>query len=192
MCTPFKNYIKAQAGLSDPEIDLILSLATLRTIRKKEFLLRDGEVCRYKAFIAQGLFRVYRSKEDGSEYILKFATEDNWMVEPDSYDNRIPSKYNIDALEDSEVLLWTKPDFEHLLAQIPALKAFSQRIISANIYSTQQRVYSSISSTAEEKYDEFMQTYPDIYARVPLHMVASYLGVTRETLSRVRHAQVKR
>lgn len=192
MPTEFETYIKAQADLSDRDIALILSLADKRTLKRKEFLLREGEVCRHKAFICKGLLRVYRTKADGSEHILKFPAENNWSVEPDSYDNATPSNYSIDALEDCEVLLWPKKDFNYLLDSVPALKLFSQRIISDNIYSTQQRVFSAISSTAEERYDEFIQAYPNIMARVPLHIVASYLGVTRETLSRIRNAQVKR
>ncbi|MDB5156295.1 MAG: putative transcriptional regulator, Crp/Fnr family, partial [Mucilaginibacter sp.] len=86
---------------------------------------------------------------------------------------------------------WTKKDFNYLFDNIPSLKVYSDRLISTNLYRTRQRVFSALSATAEEKYEEFIETYPNILARVPLHMIASFLGVSRETLSRIRHAQVK-
>jgi CRP-like cAMP-binding protein len=192
MITSFKTYIQKQAGLTDAEVELMCAAALKRTLRRKEPLLQEGEICRYKAFVITGLLRIYRTKEDGSEHIIQFSPENNWNVEPESYDKLTPSNYHIDALEPSEVLLWAKNDFVALQEQIPKLKDFSQRIIADNIYLNRQRVFSTISSSAEEKYDEFIKSYPGVFVRVPLHMVASYLGVTRETLSRIRHAQVSR
>lgn len=192
MSIEFKTYIKAQAGLKDEEAEQVCSAAIERLLRRKEHILQQGEVCRYKAFVVKGLLRTYRTKEDGSEHIIQFSPENNWNVEPESYDKLAPSNYNIDALEASEVLLWTRNEFIQLQEKIPRLKAFSQKVIADNIYLNRQRVFSSISSTAEEKYDEFIKNYTGVFARVPLHMVASYLGVTRETLSRIRHAQVSR
>lgn len=192
MSMGFQTYITQAAGLSAEEAEQMYALAIKRSIRRKETLLQQGEICRYKAFVVQGLLRTYRIKEDGSEHIIQFSPENHWKVEPESYDKEAPSVYSIAALEASEVLLWTKKDFTDLQEHIPALKLFSQRVISDNIYLNRQRVYTAISSSAEEKYDEFIKDYSNLFARVPLHMVASYLGVSRETLSRIRHAQVSR
>ncbi|MES2808100.1 MAG: Crp/Fnr family transcriptional regulator [Bacteroidota bacterium] len=192
MFNTFKTYIQAQADLSDEEVQQMYDLATERSLRRKEMLLQEGEICRYKVFIAKGLLRTYRIKEDGSEHIIQFSPENGWTVEPESYDKVIPTAYNIDALEASELLLWTKKDFVDLQESIPKLKSFSQRVISNSTYIIRERVYSAISSSAEEKYDEFVKQHPSLFARVPLHMVASYLGVSRETLSRIRIAQVGR
>ncbi len=191
MFAKLETYLKEKATFLDADLRLIQSLATVKTLRRKQVLLNAGEVCRYKTFVAQGFLRTYRTKNDGSEHIIQFSPENTWAIDPESYDNLIPSLYNIDALEDSEVILWTKKDFDQLLIQIPQLKLFAERLISRNIYLNRERVFNTISSTAEEKYDEFIKTNPDIFSRVPLHMVASYLGVSRETLSRIRHAQVK-
>jgi CRP-like cAMP-binding protein len=187
----FITYI-TDAGLSTDEAAQLCALATKRSIRRKEALLQYGDVCRYKAFVIKGLLRTYRTKEDGSEHVIQFSSENNWNVEPESYDTGTPSAYTVDALEASEVLIWTKKDFEALKIQIPRLAAFSQQIISANVHINRQRLFKAISSSAEEKYDDFMQTYPGLLNRLPLHMIASYLGVTRETLSRIRQAQVSR
>lgn len=191
MFAEFESYIKEQAKLSDEDLKLIRSMAVERTVSRKQFLLHQGQVCRYKIFVSKGLLRTYRTREDGSEHVIVFSPENWWTTDPESYENLTPALYNIDALEDSEVILWTKNDFVDLFARIPGLKAYSEKLISQNFISSRQRIFSAISSTAEEKYDEFIETYPDIFARVPLHMVASYLGVSRKTLSRIRYTQLK-
>jgi CRP-like cAMP-binding protein len=167
------------------------SMAIERKLRRKEFLLREGEICRYKIFIAKGLLRTYAIGEQGSEHILRFSPENSWTTEPESFDNATPSLLNIDALESSELVLWTKNDLRYLIDNIPGLKTYFGKMILGSGSSLRKRILSGISSTAEEKHEEFIKNYPDIYARVPLHMVASYLGVTRKTLTRIRHAQVR-
>lgn len=191
MFAEFERYIRAQAGLTDEDIKLFRDTAVERTLRRKDFLLQQGEVCRYKIFIAKGFLRTYRTSEDGAEHIMQFAPEDSWTTDGESYEHQTPSLYNIEALEYTEVVMWTRKDFNNLFEQVPQLKAYSDRLITHNLARTRQRVFTALSATAEEKYDEFIQLYPGIINRVPLHMVASFLGVSRETLSRIRHAQVK-
>jgi CRP-like cAMP-binding protein len=192
MVVEFEKYIKENVKLSDGDLELILSVAGEKAVRRKQLLLEEGEVCRHKIFICKGLLRTYRTREDGSEHVMMFSPETWWTTDPESLNNQTPSLYYIDALEDSEVLLWTKKDFDMLCAQIPALKAYSEKLISVNLNIGRQRIFSALSATAEEKYDEFVASYPNIFARIPLHMVASYLGVSLKTLSRIRQAQLKR
>lgn len=192
MFARFEDYIRTHANLSDEDIALMRSLAIAKIMRRKEFLYQQGEVCRYKVFVEKGMLRSYASREDGSEHIIQFSPEDSWITDPESFHHATPSTCSIDALEPSEVILWTKKDFGHLMASIPGLKKFSEELVSRSNIIIRQRVLTTISSSAEEKYDEFVKHYPDIFARVPLHMVASYLGVSRETLSRIRHAQTSK
>ncbi len=192
MFAEFETFIKTHTNLSEGDIELIRSVAIEKTLRRKESLLHAGEVCRYKMFVSKGLLRTFCTKEDGSDYVLQFSPENSWTTDPESFDKLIPSTCNIDALEYSEVILWTKNDFDYMFANIPGLKNYTQKLISQNMYLVRQRVLSAISSTAEEKYDEFIKNYPGIFARVPLHMVASYLGLSTKTLSRIRHAQLVR
>ncbi|WP_259069894.1 Crp/Fnr family transcriptional regulator [Mucilaginibacter sp. X4EP1] len=192
MFAEFETFIRERTDLSDADIEVIRSLAIEKIVRKKESLLHAGEVCRYKMFVSKGLLRTFCTKEDGSDYILQFSPENSWTTDPESFDKLIPSVCNIDALEYSEVIMWTKEDFNYLFANIPGLKAYTQKLIVQNMYVVRQRVLSVISSTPEEKYDEFIKNYPNVFARVPLHMVASYLGVSTKTLSRIRHAQLVR
>jgi CRP-like cAMP-binding protein len=190
MFSTFETYIKERANLSTEDIKLMHSLAIEKAMRRKEFVFQQGEVCRYKIFVSKGLLRAYSTRADGSEHIIQFSPENSWTTDPESFSKTIPSSCSIDALEHSEVILWTRKDFGFLLATIPGLKAYSEELISRSNIIIRQRVLSTISSTAEEKYEDFIKKYPDIFARVPLHMVASYLGVSRETLSRIRHGQI--
>jgi len=192
MFSGFETYIKEQANLNDHEVQLMRSMAVERSLRRREFLLQQGQVCRYKIFITKGLLRAYSAGGDGSEYIVQFSPENSWITDPESLDKGSPSNSNIDALEPSEVVLWTKKDLHYLAANIPGLKAYFDKLISRSSYMFRQRLLSAISLTAEEKYEEFIKKFPHLLERVPLHMVASYLGVTRETLSRIRRTQLIR
>lgn len=188
----FETYITSHVDLTKDELKQIRSLSTVKKLRRRQLLLHEGEICRHKIFVSKGLLRTYRLKDDGAEYIMRFASENCWSIDHESYNNQTPTKYNIEALEDSEVILWTQKNTDEMLASIPAFKSFSEKIKANSLDASQNRILMNISYTAEEKYQEFINSFPDIFRRVPLHMVASYLGVSRETLSRIRHAQLKR
>jgi CRP-like cAMP-binding protein len=188
----FELYLRGHTHLNDRDLGQIRSLAIPRTLRRNEFLLREGEICRYKIFVVKGLLRTFGTAADGSEHILQFAPEHSWTLDVESYDRQQPASSNIAAIENSEVLLWPKADFDSLLADIPQLKSFSQQLISRNIYNSRQRILTALSATPEEKYQEFVQAFPDLLPRLPLHMIASYLGISIKTLTRIRHAQLRR
>lgn len=184
--------IERRIPLSDEDINLISSAAAVKHVQKKELLLKAGEVCRFKTFINHGFLRTYRIDDEGNEHILQFSSEQNWTTEGESYANATPSAYYIDALEDSELLMWTKEGFERLLGTIPALKIFSEQLIFNNLHTSRNRLYKAISLSPEEKYEDFVKTYPGILQRVPLRMIASYLGVSLKTLTRIRQAQLQK
>lgn len=187
----FSAYLKEKAGLTDEELDQVRVVTVNRKLRKRQYLLQEGDVCHYNCFVVKGCLRNYRVSEDGNEHILRFAIENWWLSDPESYNNDTPSKNNIDALEDSELLLIEKQDFNNLLSNIPHFKDFIYNLKAKSFDASQNRIMSNISDTAEEKYLNFMRRYPDIFNRVPLHMIASYLGVSRETLSRIRNQYAK-
>lgn len=192
MTDEFETYLRAHTGLDGEDIDRIRSLAVHKTLRRNDFLLREGEICRYKIFVLKGFLRTFGTAADGSEHILQFSPEHSWTLDVESYDRQLPARYNIAAIESSEVLLWAKADFDGLLAGIPQLRSFSEQLISRNIYSSRQRILTALSATPEEKYYEFIQSFPDLLARLPLHMIASYLGISVKTLTRIRQAQLRR
>lgn len=187
----FERYILSQITLTPDELQFMRSLSTSRKMRRRQFLLREGEVARHKIFVCQGLVRNYHRGDDGTEYIMRFAAENTWTTDHESYFNQTPSKSNIDALEDTTIVLWTKENFNELSEGIPALKSYLVHVMTSSMDAALNRVMSNISYTNEEKYQDFVNSFPDVFQRVPLHMVASYLGVSRETLSRIRQAQVK-
>ena len=190
MFEAFEKYLKEKAGLDAEEIDAVRAVSIEKTIRKRQYLLQEGDVCHYNCFIVKGCLRMYTVGDDGIEHMLRFAVENWWISDRESYNNGSISKCNIDALENCEVILIDKPDFAHLLMAIPHFKNFIDSLLARSYDAIQNRIIGSISYTTEERYNNFMTRFPDIFNRVPLHMIASYLGVSRETLSRVRSQSV--
>lgn len=188
MISVLENYMRAK-GLGEADITSISSVAQLRSLRRGESLLSEGEVCRYKVFICSGLLRTFHLSADGNEHTIQFSPEETWTLEVESYDKQIPSQYNIAAVEASEVVFWTKADFERLLADLPKLKELSLGLISSNIYNSRHRLAAALSATPEEKYADFLRNSSHLLPRLPLHMIASYLGMSLKTLTRIRHAQ---
>lgn len=188
----FEQYILEKASFTADELQQIRQLAVIKKLRKKHFLLQEDEVCRHKVFVVKGLLRAYRLGDDGAEHIMRFAPENGWMIDHESYSSQKPSQYYIEAMEDSDLIVWTRDNMNELFEAIPAFKLFSEQVKEQSINDSQQRILINISYTAEEKYKAFIKSFPEVFNRVPLHMVASYLGVSRETLSRIRHAQLSR
>lgn len=182
----FEKYLRNWVQISDEEMEQIRLTSTERTLRKWQSILHDGEVWKINCFITSGCFRLYRFSPDGTDHTLRFGVENWWISDQESYNQGKPSNCNIEALSKSTVILWNKPAWEELLQAIPALKLFQEQLFARSLEMSNRRIYSLISSSAEEKYLEFQRTYPSVFNKVPLHMVASYLGISRETLSRVR------
>jgi len=187
----FETYISAYGEFTKEELKYMRSLATVKKIRRRQLLLKEGEVCRHKIFVGKGMLRSYRLKDDGTEYILRFSPENTWIIVHDSYNNQIPSRYNIDALEDTDAILWSREAFEEMMTAIPLIRVFSDKVKDSSIDASVERIMMNISYTVEEMYENFITSFPEVFRRVPLHMVASYLGVSRETLTRVRQARLR-
>ena len=190
MNTEFNHYLRAHTNIDDDVIHRINSLALSRSLRRNENILHAGDICRHKVFVVRGLLRTFSTSDDGSEHILQFSAENSWTLDAESYDNEVPSRVSIAAVEASEILLWNKSDFENLRNSIPGLKSFAEQIIARNIYYSRQRILTALSATPEEKYAEFIQTFPGYLSRLPLRMIAAYLGISIKTLTRIRHAQL--
>jgi len=183
----FEKYLIEKAGLNEQEIAAVRAVSVEKKLRKRQYLLQEGDVCVNNCFVVKGCLRLYLVGEDGSEHMLRFAVENWWMSDQESLNNGTPSKNNIDALEDAEVILISQPDYINLQMTIPRLREVVERLKARSFEASQRRILSNISFSAEEKYQNFIKTYPDIFYRLPLHMIASYLGFSRETLSRIRN-----
>ena len=178
--------IKEKISITDDEFDYCKSLFIEKKLKRKKYLMQEGDVCRYTAFVHTGLMRSFTVDAKGNEHILQFAMEGWWMADLASFITEEPSPYNMEALEDCELLLITKPSWETLLEKIPQFERYFRILIQNNLIATQRRLMHSITETAEQKYLKMIQTYPECVQRIPQHMIASYLGMTRETVSRVR------
>lgn len=167
-------------------MELFLSMLEVRTIRKREYLLRKGNICRHDFYIAKGLVKVGYYDEQGEECIIKFAPEDWWVVDLDSFLKVKPAFYFMQAIEDTEVFQLSKTNYDHLLATVPQFYKFSSERWQAGFIALQQRLMQNLTLTAEEKYQHFRDKYPGLEQRVSQKQIASYLGITPVFLSVLR------
>jgi CRP-like cAMP-binding protein len=181
----FESFSK-KIRLSDAEETLCRTFFAPKKLRKKQYLLQEGEVCKNVAFVEKGLLRAFTIDEKGTEHIMQFAFEGWWMADQYSFLTGEPSNYNIEALEDCELLLLSRKSEEEMMEKVPQLERYFRILLQNSLIATQRRLASSLSETAEKRYNELINSCPSIPERVPQHMMASYLGITPETLSRVR------
>jgi len=178
--------IARHVTLSPVEEAYFTSLLLHRKLRKRQYLLQAGEVCRYENFVIKGCVRAYTVDEKGEEHIVMFGMEDWWISDMYSFITATPATLHIDALEDSEVLSIEKSDLENVYLRIPLFERFYRLLLQNSIVANQRRVLSAISQTAEEQYLAFIRKYPSLEQRVSQSQIASYLGITPETISRIR------
>ena len=181
-----RSYLEARADFSDADLSRIRSAFVYRRLETGEFLQRAGEVSRYAAFVATGCLRNYVIDAKGKEHIVQFAPETWWLADSNSLGSQMPSQYFIDAIEDSEVLLLDEPSHKQLVEDVPGYAAAFRTGLQRHNAAKDQRIVTALSASAEERYLEFLRVYPSIALRVPQMMLASYLGMTPETVSRIR------
>jgi len=182
----------ATTAMTQSEIESIENTFIPKKIRKRQYFLQEGEVCKYAAFIVKGAMRQYSIDDKGVEHIVSLSIENWWAVDRESFTMLTPSIYYIDAWEETDALLVTKANFFSHLSSIPAIGEMIRKLDDNHAFALQRRVNSSISHTAEKRYAELVKTYPEFLQRFPLHIIASYLGITKETLSRIRHQSMKK
>jgi CRP-like cAMP-binding protein len=178
--------LREKAALSDEEINLYLSFLRVRYIGKKEHFLVAGEICTDIAYVNKGCLRRYIMDEHSKETILNFALEDYWTGDLESFVNQMPSIYYVQALEQCELLLISRENFRRANEEIPKFKVFHDDKVRRNHYSALKRLSIAKSATPEEKYISLMNEQPQLFQRIPLHYIASYLGIEPESLSRLR------
>jgi CRP-like cAMP-binding protein len=182
----FFQKLNEKVAFSQEQQEVIRSYLTPKKIRKRQYLLQEGDVCKYIAFVEKGTLRSYTVDTKGVEHIFQFALEGWTIADLYSFLTGEPATYNIDALEDSELVLLTKTAQEEILKKVPEYETYMRLQLTGAYLAMQKRITSLISLPNDERYSNFMKIYPDIAQRVPQHMIASYMGLTPETLSRVR------
>jgi CRP-like cAMP-binding protein len=174
------------ATVSDEEFQFFETAYSIKKIKKKQFLLHEGNICRYMAFIVKGAMRQYTIDDKGTEHIARFGIEEWWMSDRESFVSLTPSRYNIEALEDCELLVATNENLILLREQSPLFVKMGVILDEKSFIASQKRIDVTISYTAEEKVIYLMENHPQFLQRFPQNMLASYLGIAPETLSRVR------
>jgi CRP-like cAMP-binding protein len=187
-----RAYLEARAEFREADFDVIRTALVYKPLAAGEFLQRAGEVTRYAAFVATGCLRNYVIDPKGKEHIVQFAPETWWLADATSWNDRTPSPYFIDAIEDSEVLLLDGPSHQQLVDEVAGYAAAFRTGLQRHAAAKDQRIVSSLTASAEERYLEFLKVYPSIALRVPQAMLASYLGMTPETVSRIRKNRSRR
>lgn len=171
--------------LTDKDITAIHKAFIPKKLRKRQFLLQEGEVCKCYGFIISGAVRQYTIDERGVEHTLSLAIENWWAGDRDSYFREQPSIYNIDACEETDLLLISREGLDRLLS-IPAFVEMRIKLDENHSIASQKRLLSYISMNAEQRYADLLKSHPQFIERFPSRIIASYLGITKETLSRVR------
>ena len=191
---PDNFFNKLSNGITQTEAEkaIFRQHIIVKKLRKRQYLLQEGEICKYVAFVSKGMLRSYFVDEKSNEHIMQFAPEGWFISDLNSFINEDYSNLNIDATESSELILVTRKAHLYLEKAIPEFYKFNYLQYRGAYIAMQKRLTNMFTLSAEEKYINLLNVYPDIMQRVPQHMIASYLGLTAETLSRVRKKLVEK
>lgn len=181
-----RTHIEKRVRLTDEEFESITRYFSVKKLRKRQFFLQEGNVAKHIGFVNSGCLRIYTIDQKGAEHIIQFGIEDWWVADLNSYLTGQPATYNIDAMEDSELFLLEKTARDKLLDSCPKMERFFRILIESNYVATRQRIVDTLSASAEERYLKFIRTYPKLVEQIPQNQIASYLGITPQSLSRIR------
>ena len=180
------KHIARRVEITDDEFALCTTFMISRKLRRKQFLVQEGETDKYIAYVTHGCLRTYTVDEKGEEHILAFAIDDWWASDLQSFLTGEAATFNIDALEDSRLVLLDREAREKLMRAVPKMERFFRLLQEANYVATHRRISETLSKTAEERYLNFLKKYPQLVQRIPQKYIASYLGITPQSLSRIR------
>jgi len=183
---PLLNYLDRLIPLSQEEKELVADKFQPRLFRNKQFALQEGDLCNQFIFVVRGCLRMYKIDDKGAMHILQFAAENYWILDLGSFHGLKPSTLNIDAIEDSVVLQINRDNLISLYTSAPKFDRIFRVLIENSFVRLQERLLQSISSTAEERYQSFLTNYPHLVNRLSLVQIASFIGITPESLSRLR------
>lgn len=194
MISVLLKYFEEKSGLAltEEEKRLIEAAFKPRKVLKRQYLHQEGDVARHLPFIVKGAARMFSVDDKGHEHIVRFGLEEWWIGDYESYTLQTPTKYHVEMVEDTDLLLAAREDMLRLIKAVPAVAETIKVMDKQSAIANQQRIHAAISCTAEERYEQLMNTYPDFIQRFPQNMIASYLGISPETLSRIKKNIVKR
>ncbi len=189
---PIIDSFKKMLPLGAAERTELEARAVMKSLKRRQYLLAQGDVCKHYNFVVSGCFKMYKSDEAAKEHNLMFACENDWVMDIGSFYSEKPSQLYIEAIEPSAIIQIYKPDLLHLFTHYPKFDRNFRVIIEEKFIELQQRLLQTISTTAEERYLAFLKQYPHLLNRLPNTQIASYIGITPEFLSRIRSQMNKR
>ncbi|UIR54583.1 Crp/Fnr family transcriptional regulator [Sphingobacterium sp. SRCM116780] len=187
----FKEYIKKRISVTDEQLELITSSYTPTTVKRKNFVLRAGEICNFEGFVKKGSFKIFYLTPNGEEHILYFAIEEWWISDIASFNDQEPAQLYIQALEDAEILVISREQKERLFHNCPQVERLFRIMSQRSQVASQHRIIAALGFTAQERYLDFIKRYPKIYPRISNLQLASYIGVSQEFLSRMKRQILK-
>ncbi|MDP4265368.1 MAG: Crp/Fnr family transcriptional regulator [Bacteroidota bacterium] len=188
---PLLAYFDRLIPLDKEEKELVRAKFHPRLFRKRQYVLQEGDLCTQFYFVVRGCLRLYKIDEKGNTHILQFAAENYWINDLGSFHGLKPSSLNIDALEDTVVLQISRDDLISLYIQAPKFDRIFRVLLENSFIRLQERLLQNISSTAEDRYQSFLEVYPHLINRLSQVQIAAYLGITPEFLSRLRNRKTK-
>ena len=183
---PLLDYINKFVSLTAEEEAFLASKVSYRKYLKGQFIVQQGDVCKHECFVVVGCTKMFYVDDDGQEHIIMFSIEDWWTSDMGSFITQTPTDFNVQCLENTELIMFHYDSIEELYTKIPKLERFFRKIIERAFVAAQKRIIRNFSLTAKDRYLYFKNQYPEIDQRIPQYMIASYLGITKEFLSKIK------
>ena len=180
------SYIKRHVSLTSEDEAFIRERVRPRRYLKGQYIVQQGDICHYESFVVSGCLKAFYSDSTGQEHVVMFAVEEWWISDLGSFINQTPADYNIQCLENSELIQFTLSTLEELYQKVPVLERFFRIIIQNAFVAAQKRIVNNHRLSARDRYVRFIEQYPNIVQRVPQYLIASYLGISKEFLSKIR------
>lgn len=183
---PLLKYMSQYITLTQEEVTYLVSKVIYRTYLKGQYIVQQGDICKYECFVVSGCTKMFHVDDEGQEHIIVFSIEDWWSADMGSFITQTPADYSVQCLEHTKVIMFSHDTIEDLYAKIPKLERFFRQIIERAFVASQKRIIRNFSLSAKERYLYFRNQYPKIERRIPQYMIASYLGITKEFLSKIK------
>ncbi len=180
------SHIKRFTTLNEDQEQLLLSKLKYRKVSRKDFLLKEYEVCSSYYFVTKGCLRFYRNTENGFEQVLQFAIPGWWLSDFQSFETQKPSEYFIQAVQNTEMLILHRSDYQELFTEVPALNTYFRLMMQKAYTASLKKMELILCESAEERYLQFINSFPDFVQIVPQYMLASFLGFSPQFMSMLR------
>lgn len=183
---PLLDYINRVVTLTEEEEHKLTSLISTRKLLKGQYFLQQGDVCKYSGFVISGCTKTFYVDDEGQEHVIMFSIEDWWTSDMGSYITQKPADFNVQCLENTELIQFSYENQQEMMQEIPKLERFFRIIVQRALVASQKRIVRNMSMSAKDRYLFFRKEYPKMEQRIPQYLIASYLGITKEFLSKIK------